>query len=528
MIEAVGYDSDGNERSRYAIRTAGEPAALKITAFQNPEGFKADGHDLAMIQFEVVDKDGQRCPLDNRTVNFTVSGEGEWRGGIAQGPSNCILSKALPVECGVNRALIRSTVTPSVMKVTAQADGLPEASVEFKTEAVDVWAGLGTYLPAYTLPVSLVRGETPLTPSYKDSRRTVNVVECHAGSNNDEAALSYDDNELSSWKSDGVLSNAWITYRLEEPAAVDDICIKLNGWRRKSYPLEVYAGKHLIWSGKTEKSLGYIHLEIAEPVETDVITVSMKGSSNENDAFGELTEVAGNAANEMETRKSSRNELDIIISPSLCILFHAYVMLFPGRISELFIIFGKNNFIMEKLNKPAILVVDMLNDFVTGALTCDRAKAIVPATARLLDAARKAGVPVIFCNDAHIAGIDRELKIWGDHAIAGTKGAEVIPELNLSEGDYVVPKRRYSGFFQTDLDILLRELGVRTVVMTGLHAHMCVRHTSADAFCLGYDVVVAKEATDSFTEEDYKAGLAYLKTCYGAEAYSNDELIAAF
>ena len=47
--------------------------------------------------------------------------------------------------------------------------------------------------------------------------------------------------------------------------------------------------------------------------------------------------------------------------------------------------------------------------------------------------------------------------------------------------------------------------------MTGLHAHMCVRHTSADAYCLGYDVVVAKEATDSFTEEDYKAGLAYLK-----------------
>ena len=183
---------------------------------------------------------------------------------------------------------------------------------------------------------------------------------------------------------------------------------------------------------------------------------------------------------------------------------------------------------MEKLNNPAILVVDMLNDFVTGALTCDRAKAIVPATAELLDAARKAGVPVIFCTDAHISGIDRELKIWGDHAIAGTKGAEVIPELKLSDKDYVVPKRRYSGFFQTDLDILLRELGVQTVVMTGLHAHMCVRHTSADAFSLGYDVVVAKQATDSFTEEDYLNGLAYLKTCYGADAYTNEELIAMF
>ena len=180
------------------------------------------------------------------------------------------------------------------------------------------------------------------------------------------------------------------------------------------------------------------------------------------------------------------------------------------------------------LNKPAILVVDMLNDFVTGSIGCDRARAIVPATAKLLDAARKAGVPVIFCNDSHLPGIDRELQIWGDHAIKGTKGAEVIPELPVHKEDFVVPKRRYSGFFQTDLDILLKELGVKTVIMTGLHAHMCVRPTSADAFCLGYDVVVAKEATDSFTEEDYKIGLAYLKTCYGADAYSNKELIAAF
>lgn len=180
-----------------------------------------------------------------------------------------------------------------------------------------------------------------------------------------------------------------------------------------------------------------------------------------------------------------------------------------------------------KLNHAAVLVVDMLNDFVTGALACDRGKAIVPATAQLLDAARKAGVPVIFCNDAHIKGIDWELKLWGDHAIVGTKGAEVIPELKPGKNDYIVPKRRYSGFFQTDLDILLRELGIDTVIMTGLHAHMCVRHTSADAYQLGYNVVVAKEATDSFTEEDYNIGIAYLKTCYGADAYTNAELIEA-
>jgi len=179
-------------------------------------------------------------------------------------------------------------------------------------------------------------------------------------------------------------------------------------------------------------------------------------------------------------------------------------------------------------NKTAILVVDMLNDFVTGALKCDRGLAIVPKTAELLKGARKAGVPVIFCNDAHIKGIDHELKLWGDHAIAGTKGAEVIPELGLCEKDYVVPKRRYSGFFHTDLDLLLKELGVDTVIMTGLHTHMCVRHTSADAYCLGYNVVVATDATDAFTEEDYTYGLKYLKEVYGAEQYTVDELLKMF
>lgn len=180
------------------------------------------------------------------------------------------------------------------------------------------------------------------------------------------------------------------------------------------------------------------------------------------------------------------------------------------------------------MSKCAILVVDMLNDFVTGALKCDRGLAIVPKTAELLRGAREKGVPVIFCNDAHLKGIDHELKLWGDHAIAGTEGAEVIPELELCEKDYVVPKRRYSGFFHTDLDLLLKELGVDTVILTGLHAHMCVRHTAADAYQLGYGIVVAKDATDSFTEEDYLYGIKYLKEVYGAEITDVDSLVKTF
>ena len=312
VLEAVSYDENGKEESRYKIETAGEPASLKITSWENPEGFKADGHDLAMIQFEVVDAQGRRCPLDNRTVNFTLEGEGEWRGGIALGDRNCVLSTALPVECGVNRALIRSTDKAGKIKVTANAEGLPAASVEFMTMPVEVVNGMSEYLPAYSLPVSLVRGATPLTPSYEDIRVTVPIKEAYAGSGSETVALSFDDNELSSWKSDGVKSNCWITFKLERVGKIDDISLKLSGWRRKSYPLEIYAGKELIWSGQTPKSLGYIHLELDKPVETDTITISMKGASEENDAFGELIEVAGNAASEMDAKKSSKYELSVI------------------------------------------------------------------------------------------------------------------------------------------------------------------------------------------------------------------------
>jgi len=177
------------------------------------------------------------------------------------------------------------------------------------------------------------------------------------------------------------------------------------------------------------------------------------------------------------------------------------------------------------MKKVAILVVDMLNDFVTGALKCDRGLAIVKPLSKLLDEARKNNVPVIFCNDEHLDKIDHEFKLWGPHAVKGTYGAQVIKECKLCSKDYVVPKRRYSGFFQTNLELLLKELNVDTVIMTGLHTHMCVRHTSADAYQYGYNVVVASDCTNSFTKEDYESGLKYLKDVYGAKVYTSEQLI---
>ena len=312
-LEAVSYNKSGKEISRYAVSTVGEPAKLKLTAIQNPEGFHADGADMALIQVEVIDKDGKRCPLDNRTVQFTLKGNAEWRGGIAQGENNHILDTNLPVECGINRALIRSTTTAGKITLTAQAKGLPAATLTLETVPVKVNNGLSSYLPQASLKGRLDRGETPSTPSYKDTKRGIRVVSAKAGANSGDVAKSYDDIELSEWKNDGKLSTAWITYTLEKEAMIDDVCLKLHGWRSRSYPLEVYAGKELIWSGNTEKSLGYVHLNIEKPVRANTITIRLKGNTSDKDAFGQLIEVEAKAANKMELEKSSsKNQLRII------------------------------------------------------------------------------------------------------------------------------------------------------------------------------------------------------------------------
>ena len=332
-LEAVA--SDG---SRYKLETAGEPYQLKLTAIENPEGTKADGADMVLFQVEVLDKQGRRCPLDDRMVNFELKGEAQWVGGIAvrnnqslQRPDdnrpeglldaaatknisdNYVGATSLPVECGVNRVLVRTTTKAGVIRLTAQAEGLTKAEIKVKTNRVK----RDDLLPQLSLKGSLVRGETPLTPSYTELASGVKIVSAKAGYDSDHASRSFDDNELSEWKNDGRLSTAWITYKLERESVVDDICMKLTGWRLRSYPLEIYAGKTLIWSGETERSLGYVHLKPIQRITTDEITVRLKGAGKDEDAFGGIVEVTEPAAGELDLFKAkqggdTKNELRIV------------------------------------------------------------------------------------------------------------------------------------------------------------------------------------------------------------------------
>lgn len=336
-LTAVGY-TNGVKTSEYTLETAGKPHHLKLTAIENPEGMKADGADMALLQVEVVDEKGRRCPLDDRMIQFSLSGEGQWIGGIGtrnnkethqtdstkrdglldssdtkNTSDNYVGSMLLPVECGVNRVLVRSTTNAGALRLTASAEGMEPATIELSTSAVDA----ASYLPAMTLRGSLDRGETPLAPSYTEKVRGIEIKSAKAGYDSEKALLSCDDNELSEWRNDGRLSTAWITYKLAEKAVLSDICMKLTGWRLRSYPIEIYAGKQLIWSGDTPRSLGYIHLTPTKSVKTNEITIRLKGAGKDSDAFSGIVEVAEPAAGELDLFKAKggdapKSELRIV------------------------------------------------------------------------------------------------------------------------------------------------------------------------------------------------------------------------
>jgi len=176
------------------------------------------------------------------------------------------------------------------------------------------------------------------------------------------------------------------------------------------------------------------------------------------------------------------------------------------------------------MGKRAVIVIDMLNDFVTGNLANPRAQRIIPPLQRLLSAARASDTPVIYCCDTHLPGLDHELNLWGNHALAGSEGARVIPELEPQKGDFTVPKRHYSAFFQTGLYSLLHDLKVDTLIITGMLSNICVRHTAADGYQWGFAIVVPEDGIEALDDVAQADSLADMKALYGAEITSCDEL----
>lgn len=172
--------------------------------------------------------------------------------------------------------------------------------------------------------------------------------------------------------------------------------------------------------------------------------------------------------------------------------------------------------------KPALIIVDMLYEFVHGRLSTPRAREIIPVIKKLVDVARKKDIPVIYVIDQHLPS-DPELRHWGPHALAGSGEARIIDELSPRDKDIVVPKHGYSGFKDTPLDHILRSMGVDTIVVTGIHTHICVLHTVADAFYHGYNIIVVSDGTAAFEQKDHEYALEYMKKIYGVKIVDSRE-----
>jgi len=141
-VRAVGYDAGGNPVASDELATVGAATKLKLTATVAPNGLQADGSDVAMIDFEVVDAAGHRVPTDEARVDFTMTGPGIWRGGYNSGVLGSTNNTFLLTEAGINRVFVRSTLTPGTISVTATRAGLASDSVSVTSKAVPVVNGL--------------------------------------------------------------------------------------------------------------------------------------------------------------------------------------------------------------------------------------------------------------------------------------------------------------------------------------------------------------------------------------------------
>ena len=167
-------------------------------------------------------------------------------------------------------------------------------------------------------------------------------------------------------------------------------------------------------------------------------------------------------------------------------------------------------------SSTAVLVVDMLKDFFSdgGAMVLDGGDVLYEPHRELLGAARDKGMPVFWLNQ-DLPPDDSLFQTRAVHCLSGTWGAEIVDEIPVDASDIIISKRRYSGFFQTTLDLNLRERGIDTVIVTGVVTNICVRSTVHDAFFLSYKVLVPEDLVMATSDQAQEVTLYDIETHYG-------------
>jgi nicotinamidase-related amidase len=169
---------------------------------------------------------------------------------------------------------------------------------------------------------------------------------------------------------------------------------------------------------------------------------------------------------------------------------------------------------LARLNRDdtAVVVVDMQHDFVDpdAPLGAEGATEIIESIAELLALARESGVKIVHINERHRpSGVDYgiQLEVEPPHCVEGTRGAEIVDELAVRDDEPLVVKRRYDGFFDTDLRAILQSWGIKNLLFAGVCTELCVASTAYQAKSLDYRNFFVRECLAGATAETHKAGL---------------------
>ncbi len=165
----------------------------------------------------------------------------------------------------------------------------------------------------------------------------------------------------------------------------------------------------------------------------------------------------------------------------------------------------------SRSRRSALLIIDMINrfDFPGGRALARRAQAIGPNVLQLREAHARKGWPVVYCND-NFGRWRSDFRTVVEACARTGEGAEVVDLLRPGADDYFILKPKHSAFYSTALDLLLRSLRVRRVVLCGIAGDSCVQATAIDAHVRDYEVEIASDATASITPVRNRRALATL------------------
>src|SRR5579871_481009 len=181
------------------------------------------------------------------------------------------------------------------------------------------------------------------------------------------------------------------------------------------------------------------------------------------------------------------------------------------------------------MSKPAVIVIDMLNEFL-DRWPADSRKRLLDSANELLSIARSKALPIIWIRqefEADLSDAFLEMRQKGIRStIRGTAGCEIVPELQPSDSEPILVKKRYSAFFRTELDELLAELNPKALILAGINTHACIRTTAIDAYQRDWPVILAVECIGSYDKEHHDVSLRYMKDKI-ARLMTNSEIAAS-